>query len=84
MDGFKLVMDDGNFKQVRKQVFFIVGKKFDIRHQFRDFMMCRWNKNGIFDRRTSYPILTSAKFSGILMLAPHTLKQNLMGLPDKA
>ena len=79
MDGFKLIMDQRDFEQMRNMDLIIVDELLKIAHEVRYVLMMRRNKRGLFEADAD-PVLTGAKFAGLLMCAAHALQQHGMRL----
>jgi len=83
VDGFKLIVSDGDPDQGRDYHLFAMQEFFEIPHQVRNMVMVRRNEGGIFQADTD-PVLADAKLARPLGLAFYALQQYGMRLTQQS
>ena len=80
VEGFKLVMADGNANEFWDQNGFVVRKSFEITHEDGEFFVMWWDEDGIGQRGSTDPVLAAAKFTWCFSFASNALHEGGVGL----
>lgn len=84
VDGFELVVADGQPDQMGHGNDWVVPKLFQIAHQFGHAVLVWRNERRIGQVGAANPVLADAELSRLLVLAPYTAHQNGVGLTQQA
>jgi len=83
MDGFELVMADGDSNELGNMNGFVVPECFQISEQVGKLIMMWRHEDGICGRCPTDPVLAHPEFAGSLFFPPRSLHENSVGLAEQ-